>query len=628
MFLSSHAVLWLASSDRGQVLPRTAELLQRLRLLQQLKGAMLPSLPTLLGVPPSEAGPAVPGFCIPQLLVLAQPPPSSTACADGSSGGGTTAAAGSAAEGTAAAAAAAALPSEPARAAAERQLRLLLKRCRVLLPEDNARALCTLPSAAPAVLCLPERLGSGGSQEQLIADALAELALPGTAGPSAQQGKASAAAAVAAALAPQRAAVAAAAGPAARAAAQSWHSTLSSLAAVLEAAALKAAGTPLGQEPADVAVPAEAAAAAAWQVACSDGVRQYSLASCKRAAAVASDAYRRNTPDLLPAAGHAVAAAAALRLYRSLARGPAAADGAAALLQQLDDYWRAGHQQCEVVSLLGEHSRPSIEVPIAVQTSSPCRKLGVAVASGAGPSVLASPLYPTCKFTLALLLPRSVGNPCCLPVHDPQQQAHTSSAEASKPLLLLATGSGGQQQRIPEPFTVAELQQAAAAVAAESVSAAARVQFWVRRLGSTGAGTSASTSGAHEMQQGEAVPAAEAALEDEEEAAAGDRRRLSGSGRGSDDEAEEGHAEQVSGAEASTVTAAAAAVRAAALGSPAAGCWLEMHVLGPRSMYKSAALSAALLMDGQPGWLRAGGCMFAQLPLLVSWVSGVQCFAA
>lgn len=37
-------------------------------------------------------------------------------------------------------------------------------------------------------------------------------------------------------------------------------------------------------------------------------------------------------------------------------------------------------------------------------------------------------------------------------------------------------------------------------------------------------------------------------------------------------------------------------------------------------MYKSAALSAALLMDGQPGWLRAGGCMFAQLPLLVSEV--------
>lgn len=101
-------------------------------------------------------------------------------------------------------------------------------------------------------------------------------------------------------------------------------------------------------------------------------------------------------------------------------------------------------------------------------------------------------------------------------------------------------------------------------------------------------------------------------MDDEEEAAAGDRRRLSGGGRGSDDEAEarpgEGDAE---------AGASAAAARAAALGAPAAGCWLELHVLGPRSMYKSAALSAALLMDGQPGWLRAGGCMFAQLPLLV-----------
>ncbi|PRW60224.1 SMG8 isoform X3 [Chlorella sorokiniana] len=446
-FLTSHTVLWLASSGRGQVLPRVSDLLQRLRLLQQLKGALLPALPALLGVAPSEAGPAVPGFCIPQLFVLAQPPAAASARGSASTA--------LAAE-VAAAAPSAALPTEAARAAAERQLRLLLKRCRVLLPEDNARALCALPSAAPAVLCLPERLGSG-SQEHLVADALAELALPGPAGPAvqqAQQGKPSAAAVVAAALAPQHAAVAATGG------AQTWHTTLTSLAATLEAAALKAAGTPSEQPAADVAVPSEAAAAAAWQLACSDSVRQFSLASCKRAAAVASDAYRRNTPDLLPAGGHAVAAAAALRLYRSLARGPAAADGAAALRQQLDDYWRAGHQQCEAVSLLG--------------------------------------------------------NPCCLPVHDPQQQPHTSIADAAKPLLLLATGSGGQQQRIPEPFTVAELQQAAAAVAAESASAAARVQLWVRRLGG------------------------------------------------------------------------------------------------------AAALSAALLMDGQPGWLRAGGCMFAQLPLLVA----------
>lgn len=373
VFLTSHVVLWLASSDRGQVLPRAMDLLQRLRLLQQLKGALLPALPALLGVPAGKAGPAVPGFCIPQLLVLAQPLVGGAADGGnndgGSSSGGASrfaAAAAAAAEAGAAAGAAAAPPAVPPtdadQAAAERQLRLLLKRCRVLLPEDNARALCTLPPAAPAVLCLPERLGS--SQEQLVADALAELSLLGTAGTAtqqAQQGKVSAAAVVAAALLPQRAVVAAASGAGAQADAHSWHSALSSLAAVLEAAALKASGAASEQLAADVAVPPEAAAAASWQLACSDGVRQFSLASCKRAAAVASDAYRRNTPDLLPAAGHAVAAAAALRLYRSLARGPAAADGAVALKQQLDDYWRAGHQQCEAVSLLGEPSKPRVD---------------------------------------------------------------------------------------------------------------------------------------------------------------------------------------------------------------------------------------------------------------------------
>ncbi len=215
-------------------------------------------------------------------------------------------------------------------------------------------------------------------------------------------------------------------------------------------------------------------------------------------------------------------------------------------------------------------------------------------------------------------LPYSAGNPCCLPVHDPQQQPHTSSAEAAKPLLLLATGSGGQQQRIPEPFTVAELQQAAAAVAAESASAAARAQFWVRRLG--GAGMGASSSGAPAAQpEAAAAAAAEAVLDDDEEdAAAGDRHRLSGGSHGSGDETETRPAEPPAAGDAGA-DAAAAAARATALGSPAAGCWLEMHVQGPRSMYKSAALSAALLMDGQPGWLRAGGCMFAQLPLLVRW---------
>lgn len=185
------------------------------------------------------------------------------------------------------------------------------------------------------------------------------------------------------------------------------------------------------------------------------------------------------------------------------------------------------------------------------------------------------------------------GNPCCLPAHDPQQQPHTSSGRAGeRPLLLLASGGGAQQVRIPEPFTVAELQQAAVALAAESASAAARAQLHVRRLSAAG----------------EALPVSEEEEEEDAEDAAAARGHLSGTGHSSDDEA--------AVAAPSAATAAGAAARAA--GTPAAGCWLELHVLGPRSMYKSAALSAALLMDGQPGWLRAGGCMFAVLPLLVS----------
>jgi hypothetical protein len=34
-------------------------------------------------------------------------------------------------------------------------------------------------------------------------------------------------------------------------------------------------------------------------------------------------------------------------------------------------------------------------------------------------------------------------------------------------------------------------------------------------------------------------------------------------------------------------------------------------------MFKSPALAAALLLDGQPGWLRGGGVALAALPLQV-----------
>lgn len=307
-FLTSHALLWLLPAE-GLARGSDVVLLRRLRLAQQLKAALLPGLPALLGVPSAQASTLRPGLCAPQLLVMAHA--SRPALRIPQAGAGPEACA-------AADAATAELGQQQQQAwAAQANLRLrtLLKRCRVLQPEDSPRALCTLPSAGPVVLLLPERLGSD-SQAELVAAALAELTLPAAAqaAPASSRTAApSSAAAVAAALAPQRAAVTAGmAGSSPADLAQTWRQAVATLAAVLEAAALKARSSsseavPAGQSQADVAIPPEAAAATAWQEACSDGLGQFSLASCKRAAAVAADAYRRNTPALLPAAGHAAA---------------------------------------------------------------------------------------------------------------------------------------------------------------------------------------------------------------------------------------------------------------------------------------------------------------------------------
>lgn len=310
-FLTSQAVLWLLPAD-GLVRGADTALLRRLRMAQQLKATLLPGLPPLLGVPSAQASALRPGLCIPQLLVLAHAAPAALwnpHAGAGSEVGGAAAAA---------AAAGAEAPHQAWAARADHRLRSLLKRCRVLQPEDSARALCTLPSTSSLLLLLPEQLDSG-DQTELVAAALADLSLPGPqqAVPAGSKATApTAAAVVAAALAPQRAAVSAGmAGSRPGDLAQTWQQAVATLAAVLEAAALKASSSSgeagaAGQDqaaPVDVAVPPEAASAAAWQGACGDGLRQFSLASCKRAAAVAADAYRRNTPALLPAAGHAVA---------------------------------------------------------------------------------------------------------------------------------------------------------------------------------------------------------------------------------------------------------------------------------------------------------------------------------
>ena len=317
-FLTSHALLWLQppalpgqKQQQQLLMPEAMRLLQRLRLLQQLKSTLLPALPELVGVPPAEATTAVPGLCIPQLLLLLQQPEAPRQQQEQLG-----------------------LKEAAALEAAEAQLRLLLKRCRVLAPEDTPRCLCTLPaptaatpSAAPTNLLLQvEHLGSG-RQQDVVAAALADpTQLGGDDAPNLApvQPVSAASVAVAAALAPRRAVVAGgmAVGPASML--LSWRQAVAKLAPVLEAAAARVSGTLAaaaaasadaapddGTAPASstasAAVPPEAAQAAAWQTACGDNVHQYSLAACKRAAAVASEAYRRNTPDLLPSGGHAVA---------------------------------------------------------------------------------------------------------------------------------------------------------------------------------------------------------------------------------------------------------------------------------------------------------------------------------
>lgn len=224
------------------------------------------------------------------------------------------------------------------------------------------------------------------------------------------------------------------------------------------------------------------------------------------------------------------------------------------------------------------------------------------------------------------------GSPCCLPVHDPAEQAHSSApGSAARPSLLLASGSGAQQHSIAEPFTVAELQRAAATVAADGAKAAARSQFFVQQLagarGETGGGAGRDAAGsAAGAGRAAAAPAAAAAAAGAEAAddGAGGRYNLSGAAGGSS--GEEGEGEPASGAahagahsppSEAGAGAALAAGAGAAVGLPAAGCWLELHVLGRRAEWKTAALAAALLLDGQPGWLR-GGCMFGVLPLAVS----------
>lgn len=239
----------------------------------------------------------------------------------------------------------------------------------------------------------------------------------------------------------------------------------------------------------------------------------------------------------------------------------------------------------------------------------------------------AAPTEPAPRPKLA----RPAGNPCRLPAHDPAEQAHSSApGDGTRPLLLLASGSGAQQHGIAEPFTVAELQRAAATVATEGAKAAARSQFFVRRLaGAQGlpagvaaratAGSTAAAGDAAALPQTAPAPPPVEAGDD----AAGGRYNLSGAAGGSSgDEADDGPAGSAAHADACSppLGAAAAAPEASAdravSGLPAAGCWLELHVLGPRAQWKTPALAAALLLDGQPGWLRAG-CVFGALPLLV-----------
>lgn len=214
------------------------------------------------------------------------------------------------------------------------QLCALLRRCRVLLPEEQPAALCALrPQSAVWML------GSlGQSRGSAVRQAFA--ALRGGAGPGASvttpgggqrvtagaegEGPGSGADASASnaqllqlrsALAEHAAGLAGTQPPPSGAGAASpgtslatWQAVVTRLAAALQcsealgAEAASLAGAERGAEP-----PEGAAAAAAWLAGCSSLVQQASDARCQRAAAAAREAYLRAVPAAYPPAVHASA---------------------------------------------------------------------------------------------------------------------------------------------------------------------------------------------------------------------------------------------------------------------------------------------------------------------------------
>eukprot|EP00891_Asterochloris_glomerata_P002971 jgi/Astpho2/2971/Aster-x1106 len=124
-----------------------------------------------------------------------------------------------------------------------------------------------------------------------------------------------------------------------------------------------------------------------WLVACADPAYLLSHTKSSRAAGIAKDTYLEKVPDLYPAAPHEEALRMALRQLWASARGPAAAEAAALIIKRLrviwsrcairtyrraaslpsksliaplfavqecEELWQAGRQQCEAVSLTGK----------------------------------------------------------------------------------------------------------------------------------------------------------------------------------------------------------------------------------------------------------------------------------
>lgn len=231
---------------------------------------------------------------------------------------------------------------EQAQTALDGQFQSLVRRCRVLLPEDHPAALCTLRAAGTTWLLGLLGQDLFATMQQAFAALRREEAgrVAGTSadweggtaggGPTSSRGAAPSGAAEAAEAAASRkgqdavllrqlrsvlsdhlSGLARAAGTGSAAAVggisfATWHRAVCALAAALQCTQVTgAAGQELQQGmEGEGTAPEGAAAAAAWIAGCAGLARGLSESKCQRAATTARDAYLRSMPPMYPQAQH------------------------------------------------------------------------------------------------------------------------------------------------------------------------------------------------------------------------------------------------------------------------------------------------------------------------------------